>query len=289
MSTWEITSPQRLELDGDVGELEVWLASGKLHVVGTPGPARIEVTRVGSKGVDVALENGRLSVRHTIPSAWWRRGPFWWFLGGRQRYLAHVTIAVPPTAHGRLTLVSGSLVASGLREGANASVTSGSITLMGLGGAVSAKTVSGSIQAMGVSGDLSMSTISGEISLAESSAERVRAHTISGAVTCDLDNPFAREVRLDTTSGEITVRVPEDADLEVSLNATSGRVISAFPQVRTVGLPGMHSASGRIGTGSGSLRAYAVSGAVSLLSRPSSDDDLSAPADGPSDPPEDSR
>jgi DUF4097 and DUF4098 domain-containing protein YvlB len=191
---------------------------------------------------------------------------------GRRRYLAHVTIAVPPTARGDLTLISGSVVASGLRRGAKVDVTSGSITLMGLGGAVNAKTISGSIQAIGVSGELTMATVSGEISLAESSAERVSARTISGAVTCDLDNPFARDVRLDTTSGEITVRVPEDADLDVSLNATSGRVTSAFPQVRVTGMPGIHSASGRIGTGSGTLKAFAVSGAVSLLARPSTSD-----------------
>src|SRR6185369_10513360 len=196
MSRWEITNPQRLELDGEVGDLEVWLASGKLHVVGTEGPARIEVTKVGTKGIDVELERGRLSVRHRMPTSWWQKlGPFWWFGSGRRRYLAHITVAVPPTAHGNLTLISGSVVASGMRRGATVSVTSGSITLMGLGGSVSAKTVSGSIQAMGVAGDLSMSTISGEISLAESSAERVQARTISGSVTCDLDNPFTREVR----------------------------------------------------------------------------------------------
>jgi hypothetical protein len=270
MSTWEITSPQRLAIDDEVGELEVWLANGKLHVVGTNGPARIEVTKVGTKGIDVALENGRLTVRHTLPDSWWGRlGPFGWFLAGRRRYLAHVTIAVPPATGADLTLISGSVVASGLRRGATVNVTSGSITLMGLAGTVAAKTVSGSIQAMGVSGELSMSTISGEISLAESSAERVRAHTISGAVTCDLDNPYAREVRLDTTSGEITIRVPEDADLDVSLNATSGRITSAFPQIRASGMFGMNSASGRIGTGSGTLTAHAVSGAVSLLAGPS--------------------
>jgi DUF4097 and DUF4098 domain-containing protein YvlB len=119
--------------------------------------------------------------------------------------------------------------------------------------------------------------VSGEISLADSSAERLTARTISGAVTCDLDNPYAHEVRLDTTSGAITVRVPEDADLDVYLSATSGRVTSAFPQVRSSGTPGIRSARGRIGTGSGTLNAYAISGSVSLLARPT--EDVSAEGD----------
>jgi DUF4097 and DUF4098 domain-containing protein YvlB len=96
-------------------------------------------------------------------------------------------------------------------------------------------------------------------------------------VTCDLDNPFARDVRLDTTSGEITVRVPVDADLDVNLMAISGRVTSAFREVRGSGVPGLHTANGRIGTGSGTLNAQAVSGSVSLLARPT--EDFSAPSD----------
>jgi DUF4097 and DUF4098 domain-containing protein YvlB len=287
MATWEIESPQRIALDGEVGELSVWLAHGKLRVVGTDGPTRLEVTSVGAKGITVSLEDGTLSVRHRFNPSWWHKiGPFWWFLSGRHRYHASITIAVPPTCTADLTLISGNVVASGLRRGGSVDVTSGSITLMGLGGRVRAKTVSGSIQAMGVAGDLRLETVSGEITLAESSADRVTARTISGSVTCDLDNPFAREVRLDTTSGGITVRVPEDADLQVSLNATSGRVISAFPQVRVTGMPGLRSASGRLGTGSGTLNAYAVSGSVSLLARPAADrDDASAdaPAPGPVD------
>jgi DUF4097 and DUF4098 domain-containing protein YvlB len=178
-----------------------------------------------------------------------------------------------------MTVVSGSVVASALRHGATVDVTSGHITLMGLAGTVRAKTVSGSIEALGLGGDVRLQTVSGEISLADSSAERLLARTISGAVMCDLDNPYAHEVRLDTTSGRITVRVPEDADLDVHLSATSGRVTSAFPQVRAKGNAGMRSASGRIGTGAGTLNAYAVSGSVSLLARPSGDFTVDSSAD----------
>jgi hypothetical protein len=270
VSTWLIDGPQRMTLEGDIERLDVWLAHGRLRVVGTDSPARIEVSKVGRKGVTVTLEEGVLSIRHGLKQGGWRRwaGPVWWFAAGRRSYNAELTVAVPPEAAGSLTVISGSVLASGLRRGARVDVTSGSVRLKALGGTVRAKTVSGSIEAMGVSGDLVMETVSGEISLAGSSAERVIARTISGSVTCDLDNPFTREVRLDTTSGGITVRVPEDADLDVSLSATSGRVTSAFPHLRPSGLPGMRSASGRIGTGAGTLRAYAVSGSVSLLASP---------------------
>ncbi len=272
MGTWLIDSPQRLTLDGEVAQLDVWFAHGRLRVVGTDGPARIETKKVGHKGINVTHEDGVLSVRHPMKHSWWKwTGGFWWLLAGRRNFTADVIIAVPPAVAASLTVVAGTVVASGLRRGVAVDVTSGSITVMGLGGTVRTKTVSGSIEAMRVSGDLVMETVSGEISLAESSAERVHARTISGAVTCDLDNPFARDVHIDTTSGSITVRVPEDADFEVSLGATSGRITSAFPQVRGSGMPGTNSASGRIGSGSGTLRAFAVSGSVSLLARPAED------------------
>src|SRR5262249_5528401 len=152
----------------------------------TDGPARVDLRKVGQKGVTVTSENGVLSVRHNLKREGWRKwlGPVWWFGLGRRNYYAQAAVAVPSATLANLTLIADDLVASALREGATVDVTSGSIALMGLDGRVRAKTVSGSIEAMGVSGDLQMETVSGEISLAESSAERVYARTISGAVTC---------------------------------------------------------------------------------------------------------
>jgi len=270
MTTWMIDKPQRLTLDGAVLRLDVWLARGRLNVVGTDQQSRVEIKMVGRRGLTVTFEDGVLSVRHNIPQRTWT-GPFWWFMSGWRNYAADISIAVPVSASGSMTVVSGSAVVSGLRQGAVVDVTSGSITLLGLNGSVLAKTVSGSIEALGVSGDLTMETVSGEIVLADSSAQRVAARTISGAITCDVDNPFASEIRLDTTSGEITARVPEDADLAVDLNATSGRIASSFPQVQLGGRPGMRNARGRLGAGTGHLYAHAISGNVSLLARPTED------------------
>jgi hypothetical protein len=268
MTTWDVTEPTKLDLDPAPTAVTVWLASGRLHVVGTDGPARVEVSTVGTRGIQVSYEDGVLDIRHDVDQRWRWTGPLWWFLAGRKRYQADVSIAVPRSAFGTLTLVAGSAVVSGLSAGASVEVTSGRITLLGLAGTVHAKTVSGSIEALGVGGELRLETVSGEIILADSSAGRVLARAISGSITCDLDNPYASDVQLETTSGEITARVPEDADLEVRLRATSGRVTSAFPQVRHLDGPHFRTLSGRLGTGSGALSAYAVSGNVSLLARP---------------------
>ena len=271
MTTWTIDEPRQQTLDQTVDSLRVWLAHGRLRVVAAEGPVRLDVRKVGRRGLDVKLEDGVLSIRHPVRDRRWV--PFWWLVTGRRNYYADIIIAVPPTVAAALTLINGSALASGLRRGVTMDVTSGSITLMGVGGRVRAKTVSGGIQAVGVGGDLSMQTVSGEITLAESSAERVQARAVSGSVTCDLDNPFAQDVRIDTISGSITIRVPADADLDVNLNATSGGVTSAFPEVRRSSVPGTHAASGRLGRGTGRLNAYAVSGSVALLASTAADYD----------------
>jgi DUF4097 and DUF4098 domain-containing protein YvlB len=213
-------------------------------------------------------------VRHERLRKW--PGFLWWLGQIGKRYRVDVSIAVPASARADLHLVDGSVIASGLREDTNVVVTSGRITLMGLGGRTAAKLVSGPVEALGVAGDLTMETISGELILADSPAERVEARTVSGAITCDLDNPRHGEIRLGTTSGSVTVRVREDSDLAVHLHTTSGRITSAFPQLGTGDGPSWsREIQGVLGTGEGRLWASSTSGSIALLSRPApADEDL---------------
>jgi hypothetical protein len=267
MSSWVIEQPERLTIDGDVTGLDVDLISGRLNVVATDGPARVEVTAIGRKRLLVRHENGVLRVHHEEPRKW--PGFMWWLGQLGRRFRADVSIAVPREAGGDLHVVSGSVVASGLAGGARVDVTSGRITLLGLGGRTTAKLVSGPIEALGIDGDLTMETISGEITLADTTARRVYARAISGAITCDLDNPRDSEIRLETTSGEITARVREDSDLDVHLHAISGRVTTAFAELQATGIRGAtHTVRGPLGGATGKLYINAVSGNISLLRRP---------------------
>jgi hypothetical protein len=272
MAKWTIDSPQRLELDEPVERLDVSLVAAGLNVVGTDGPARIEVTKVSHKPLVVELDRGVLRLRHPEPPRW--PGLAWWLGQLGRRYHVEVSVAVPYATLSELRVVSGSVVASGLRADAVIDVTSGQVTLLGLDGRISAKVVSGTIEALGVGGNLTMEAISGEITLADSAASRVHAKAVSGSLTCDLDNPHGSDIRLETTSGEITVRVREDSDLDVHLKATSGRISSGFWQLRPEGPSGHRSAHGRLGAGTGRLYASAVSGNIALLPRPVDTEEL---------------
>jgi DUF4097 and DUF4098 domain-containing protein YvlB len=157
-------------------------------------------------------------------------------------------------------------------------VTAGRITLMGLRGQTSAKITSGPVEALGVAGDLDLETVSGEVTLADSAAGQVRAQTVSGAITCDLDNPRGSDIRLSTTSGSITVRVREDSDLAVRLHTTAGRITSGFAQVRGSAAPGVVvDSEGVLGAGEGKLWASATSGSIALLARPVGDEEEELP------------
>jgi hypothetical protein len=266
MGSWTVDAPQRITIDGPVDRLDVHLISGRVNVVATDGPARVEIARIGNAPVLVEERDGMLTVRLRRPPHW--PGAMWWFgLLGR-RYKIDVSIAVPASVATDLRMVSGSVVVAGLRHSTRVEVTSGRVTLMGLGGRTDAHLVSGPVEALGVAGDLTLETVSGELVLADSPAERVSAKTVSGAITCDLDNPRKSEIRLSTTSGSVTVRVREDSDLSVDLHTRSGRITSAFPGVPTADRHGgRRDSQGVIGAGTGRLWADTTSGSIALLAR----------------------
>ncbi|HEY0700692.1 MAG TPA: DUF4097 family beta strand repeat-containing protein [Micromonospora sp.] len=272
MTSWTVDAPQRLSFDQPVDRLDAYLVAGRLSVVGTDGPARVEVTRASRTPVVVEQRDGRLSVRHDRIPKW--PGLLWWLGQLGRRFTVEINIAVPSHAQADLQMVDGSVVVSGLRQDTRVDVTSGQVTLLGLGGRTSARLVSGPVEALEVDGDLNMETISGELILANSAAERVRATTVSGSITCDLDNPRGSEIRLGTTSGSVAVRIRQDSDLAVHLQTTSGRITSAFPELRAGAGPAWAKESrGVLGAGEGQLWATSTSGNISLLARPAEDDE----------------
>ncbi|GAA5195015.1 hypothetical protein GCM10023322_60760 [Rugosimonospora acidiphila] len=273
MAYWAITEPRRLDIDR-VDRLDVSLLAGRLSLVGTDGPARVEVSAVGELKLNVRSEDGQLSVHHDVPRAW--PGIFkplwWWWIGGRRRFSADVSIAVPFQTPATLKVGSGSVIVSTVHADLSVDCASGRTTLLGVDGRIKASVVSGSIEALGCAGDITLDTVSGEITLADTAARRLTAKTISGALTADLDNPpHDSEINLETISGEIIIRVREDSDLTVRLSAVHGRVTSAFPDLAVEGERGT-SVRGRIGAGTGRLSANAMGGNIALLHRPVDED-----------------
>jgi DUF4097 and DUF4098 domain-containing protein YvlB len=263
MATWTVDEPGKLELDqGRVDRVRVRLIEGAVSVVGSDGSPALEVSHLEGEPLRVRQEDGTVTVDYERP---WRPGLLGWLTSRGQRR-AVLSLAVPRECPVELEVVSASLMVGGLRAPVQAKTVSGEITLAGLGGAAEAESVSGAVQASAISGDLSAASMSGDLTVAEGGGS-VRARTISGTIAMDLGPSAERDVELSSVSGDVTVRLPEASDLEVRLRSTSGQVASAFEELRLDRTPGRHEARGRIGTGTGRLRATSTSGHVALLRR----------------------
>ncbi|MEU4926755.1 DUF4097 family beta strand repeat-containing protein [Streptomyces yokosukanensis] len=271
MPEWSITEPRKLTFDAPVTDLHVRIVSGTVNVVGTEeGSARLHVSEVEGPPLLVSHQGGTLTVAYEdLP---WKGFLKWLDRKGWRRG-AVVSLAVPAGTRVEVGVVDAAAVVSGIRGPAVVKGVTGDTTLVGVSGPVQADTVSGNLEAQAVTGDLRFKSVSGDLTVVEGSGRSVRADSVSGSMIVDLDPDGPTEVRLTSVSGEIAIRLPHPADAEVEANTASGTISNAFDGLRVHGQWGAHKITGRLGAGTGSLRATTVSGSIALLRRPSDEDD----------------
>ncbi|MYT75845.1 MULTISPECIES: DUF4097 family beta strand repeat-containing protein [unclassified Streptomyces] len=277
-SEWSVAEPQKLVFDDPVTTLHVRIVNGTVNVVGTDeGSARLEVSDLEGPPLRVSQEHGVLSVVYDdLP---WK-GFLKWFDRKDFRRSAVVTLAVPTGTRVEVGVVGAAAVVSGMAGRTEVKGVTGDTTLVGVTGPVRTSTVSGSVEAQAVTGDLRFQSVSGDLTVVEGSGSFVKADTVSGSMIVDLDPAGPTDVALSSVSGEIAIRIPHPADTEVEANTASGAVSNAFDGLRVSGQWGAHKITGRLGAGSGKLRATTVSGSIALLRRPPGEDE---PLDDPSD------
>ncbi|MEU1053536.1 hypothetical protein [Streptomyces sp. NPDC005876] len=285
MSEWSVAEPTRLTFDAPVSELHVRLVDGTVNVVGTEeSSARLEVSSIEGPPLIVTQRGGILTVAYEdLP---WKGFLKWLDRTGRRRS-AVVSLAVPAATRVEVGAVCAATVVSGLDGRAEVKGVTGDTTLVRLAGPVRADTVSGSVEAQALTGDLRFNSVSGDLTVVEAGSA-VRADSVSGSVIVDCD-PVSRptDLSLTSVSGEIAVRLPHPADTEVEANTASGTVSSAFEDLRIGGLWGTKRITGRLGSGSGRLKATTVSGSIALLRRPPAQEHPwdAGPVDTPGDAP----
>ncbi|NBE56951.1 DUF4097 family beta strand repeat-containing protein, partial [Streptomyces boluensis] len=272
--SWEIAEPQKFAFDEPVSSLRVRIVNGTVNVVGTDGSAaRLEVSLIEGAPLRVTHEGGALSVAYDdLPWKGFlqRVGPKRW------RRNAVVSLAVPSGTKVEIGTVGATTTVSGIDGRTVIRGVSGSTTLVGLSGSVRTETVSGSVEGQAVTGDLRFNSVSGDLTVIAAGSS-VRADSVSGDMIVDLDpagdDPArgATDVRLASVSGEIAIRLPHPADAVVEADTTSGTVSNAFEDLRVGGDWGTKRITGRLGAGTGTLKATTVSGAIALLRRPQSE------------------
>ncbi|GAA1277305.1 hypothetical protein Psi02_75890 [Planotetraspora silvatica] len=264
MPHWTIEKPEQLTF-APVSQLSVRIVAGRLAVLASDGPPSLEVTDIGTPPLLVTHEDdGRLVV--TYKDLTWDGILGWLRPGSRNTTL---TLTVPKDCPVQVGVISASAVVAGFEGRTNVKSVSGEIVLDGVSGDVHAETVSGSVESRGLAGNLSFSSISGDLTVAAGVPHRLRANTVSGRITTDLELTPTGDVTLNSVSGSVVVRLQQTVDSDVSMRSSSGRVESAFPDLDNQKRPGVRSLTGRLGGGMARVSANTVSGDVTLLSRQS--------------------
>src|SRR3954471_19933335 len=266
MPQWRIEKPQSLDLEG-VRRLEVRMVAGNIDVVGRTedaesGAAQVEVSELEGP-LTVTLENGTLTIVHERLT--WG-GIFDWV--GSRKASATVSVSVPHTCPVELGVVSADAVVSGIEAPRTAvKSVSGDVTLDGVRSDISAQTVSGDLESRQLAGTLRFKTVSGDLTVVRGETDQVKAETVSGDLTLDLDLLAGGRIDVSSVSGDLTVRMPESVGLTVDVKTMSGSLDSAFSGVQSERRPGKSSMRGTVGDGDGRLSAKTVSGDVTLLRR----------------------
>ncbi|MER5504100.1 hypothetical protein ABT052_02095 [Streptomyces sp. NPDC002766] len=271
MPEWSVSEPRKLTFDEPVRELHVRIVNGTVNVVGTDeGSARLEVSDLAGPPLVVTQQHGTLTVAYEdLP---WK-GFLKWLDRKGWRRSAVVSLAVPADTRLEVGVVGAAAVVSGLEGRTEVKGVTGDTTLVGLTGPVRADTVSGNLEAQALRGDLRFNSVSGDLTVVEAGSS-VKADSVSGSMIVDLD-PASRptDISLTSVSGEIAIRLPHPADARVEANTASGTVSNAFEDLRVSGQWGAKRITGRLGSGSGSLKATTVSGSIALLRRPPIEDE----------------
>ncbi|MEZ3177790.1 hypothetical protein KYY02_03390 [Streptomyces pimonensis] len=270
MPEWSVAEPTKLTFDTPVSDLHVRIVNGAVNIVGLDeGPAHLQVSEIEGPPLVVTQKDGTLTVAYDdLP---WKGFLKWLDRKGWCRS-AVVSLAVPARTRVEVGVVGAGAVISGIRGPAAVKGVAGDTALVALSGPVRAETVSGNVEAQSVTGDLRFVSVSGDLTVVEGSGSSVRADTVGGSMIVDLDPDGPADVRLTSVSGEIAVRLPYPADAEVEANTASGAISNAFDGLRVQGQWGAHKLTGRLGAGSGTLRATTVSGSIALLRRPAGED-----------------
>ncbi|MEO3857180.1 DUF4097 family beta strand repeat-containing protein [Acrocarpospora sp. B8E8] len=262
MSRWTIEKPEQLTF-GPVTGLSVRIVGGHLAVLASEGPPTLEVSEI--RGAPLVVEHdeeGWLTVSYG-DLTW--DGVLGWLRSGDRRCV--LTLTVPKECPVQAGVITAGAVLAGFEGRTRVKSVSGNIVLDGVSGDIAADTVAGTVESRALAGDLTFSSVSGELTVADGVPHRLRAKTVTGRITADLELTPTGNVTFSSISGAVFVRLPRTVHTDVSLKSTSGTLESEFPGLMNGGGPGQRSLSGRLGGGMASLRATTVSGEITLLSK----------------------
>ncbi|HEX3004290.1 MAG TPA: DUF4097 family beta strand repeat-containing protein [Angustibacter sp.] len=273
--SWQVDGPRILEVGGEgepVRELRVGLVAGRVDVVAHPADAedgagaRLEVTDVKGRPLEVTWDGGVLSVQH--PKVTWDGLLESIKAMARRDDRAEISVAVPAGAKVRVSTVSADGLVAGLRQGATVRTVSGELAVDDVQGDVAARTISGRIDVRDLRGSLSGESVSGSIVVQAAELPHLDVKTVSGELVVDLHTAPSK-VDMKSVSGDLVVRIPGDSGFRLDARSVSGQIVADGRRIGA-GRPGPPQGEIRDGDESVRVSATSVSGDVTLLRKDAS-------------------
>lgn len=267
--SWQVDTARILEVGAEqdpVRELRVGLIGGRVDVVAQEegeddGSARIEVTSVVGRPLEVTWDGGVLSVHH--PKVTWDGLLEGLKSLGRRDDRAELSIAVPRRTKVRISTVSADGLLSGLHAPATVRTVSGELAVDGVHGELHARTISGRIDVRDLHGSLSGESVSGSLVVQAAELPKLEAKTVSGEVVVDLHTAPSR-VDMKSVSGDLVVRIPAESGFRLDARSVSGQIVADGRRIGA-GRPGPPQGEIRDGDESVHVSATSVSGDVTVL------------------------
>jgi hypothetical protein len=266
--SWKVDGPKILEIGGvdeKVRTLRVGLIAGRVDVVAHADDeqgARIEVTRVKGRQLEIEWNDGELSVIH--PKVKWDG-----LLDGlkfisQRDDIAELSIAVPRDCEVRISTVSADGLLAGLHAEASVRTVSGELAVSGVRGEVNARTVSGRIDVRDLRGSLSGESVSGSLIVHAVELDSLDVKTVSGELVLDLESTPSK-VNMKSVSGDLVVRIPQESGFRLDAKTMSGQIVADGRRLGSGRRPGPPQGEIRDGDESVRVSAMTVSGDVTLL------------------------
>lgn len=218
---WLIQPGESRVIDlAEVHSLKVGLLGGQVDIIGHDEPeARVEIHSVSGRDLKITIDDGKLEIDH--PQLRWDNF-IEVFSSMRSSARADISVLVPRDVALNFGVVSASALVSGLVTSGRLSTVSGDLVADELVGDIELNSVSGEISLKGHTGRVSAHTVSGDIT-ATGAITRFSAKGVSANVLLDVSGT-PDEIQINTVSGDNTIRLPEALGARYRINTVSGRI-----------------------------------------------------------------
>jgi DUF4097 and DUF4098 domain-containing protein YvlB len=194
----------------------------------------------------------------------------------------HLEITMPGDGRLEAHTVSADVEVTGIQGGVELESVSGDIRYVGDSARVHLKSVSGDVIGEGAGRDWTVGTVSGDIRLPRAAGsvradtvsglvelvlgdiERVRAESVSGALSATGPMTADGSLAMQSVSGAIVVELAEPLNARVRASTFSGRVDSSVGTPEKAGIGGGYRLEAVSGSGTGDVRLESFSGRIRI-------------------------